>query len=112
MPDTGRESKEIEFFFEYEPGYKVIPSNGVWGGLTPRGELRIDFFVESFGTPKSVKNKLDESGKLGEEIDRDPPQRLVRRLQMGVLLSQRDAESLAGFIQRHLKEFKDLSEKE
>lgn len=112
MSDNGDLPKEVEFFFEYDPGYRIIPSNGVWGGLTPRGEFRLDFFVESIGIPDSIKNEISEEGKLGKEIDRKPGKKFIRRMQMGVLLSQKNAESLSEFIQERIKGLKVKTEKE
>lgn len=110
MPQNGDLPGEIEFFFEYDPEYRIVASNGVWGGMTPRGEFRLDFFVESIGIPDSVKNKIGQDGKLGKEISRNPEKKFVRRLQVGVLLTQKHAESLSEFIQKRLKEFKKATE--
>jgi len=111
MPEKGDLPQEVEFFFEYDPGYRIISTNGVWGGLTPRGEFRLDFFVESVGIPDSVKNKITAEGKLGEEITRQPEKRFVRRLQVGVLLSQIQAEALSELIQERIKDIKDIKGK-
>lgn len=102
---------EIDFSFEYDKDYRILASNGVWGGVTTRGEMKLDFFVESLGIPDSIKNKVEKDGKLGDEITRSPEKRYIRRLQVGVLLSQVQALSLAEFIQQHIKDVKDVQEK-
>lgn len=104
--------KEIEFSFEYDKDYRILASNGVWGGMTTRGEFKLDFFVESIGIPDSVKNKVTEDGKLGDEIKRSPEKKVTRQLQVGILLSQAHALSLAEFIQQHIKDVKEKTEKE
>ena len=110
MPENSDLPQEVEFFFEYDPGYRSIPSNGVWGGLTPRGDFRLDFFVEGVGIPERVTNVLEE-GHLGKEVKRDPKRTLVRRMEVGVLMSREQAKSLAEFIDEKLKEFQEKVDK-
>lgn len=101
--------ERLEFFFEYDPGYRVVATNGVWGGVTTRGELRLDFFVESVGNPERVTNEISE-GKIGRELSRVPERRVVRRLQVGVLLSLEHAESIADFIRDKVAEVRAARE--
>ena len=101
---------EVEFFFEYDKDYRIVAANGVWGGFTPRGDIRLDFFVEGQSVPESIQNKITEDGKLGAEIagSRKPEKKIVRRLQIGVLLSQEEADSLANFIKGRLAELETI----
>lgn len=110
MPENSDLPQEVEFVFEYDPGYRIIPSNGVWGGLTPRGDFRLDFFVEGVGIPGRVTNLLEE-GHLGKEVKRDPKRTLVRRMEVGVLMSREQAKSLAEFIDEKLKDFQEKVDK-
>ena len=94
---------EVEFFFETDKDFRTVAANGAWVGTTTRGDISIDFFIEQLDLPKSVKNAVSEDGKLGDEIARTPPEkRLVRRMQMGVLLSPNTAESLANAITKRV----------
>lgn len=106
MAQKDDKQTEIEFFFEYEPTYRVVPVNGAWGGLTPRGELKLDFFVESVQTPERIKNRMAGDGRLGDEISRIPERRIVRRLQIGILVGIEEAESIARFILGRVEELK------
>jgi len=100
------EDRQIKFFFEYDPAYRLIGANGVWGGITPRGDVRLDFFVEAQGIPKEVVNLITPEGSLGPELSRSPAQRIVRRIQVGVLLSLEQAESTADFIKSRVADFR------
>lgn len=110
MNEEKKEKVELEFVYEYDPAYRIVASNGIWGGMTPRGDFRIDFFVESQAVPERITNII-EDGKLGKEISRTPPARLVsRRLQMGVLLSPGEVKSIADYLNEQLKKFKQVTE--
>jgi len=95
--------KEIDIQYDFDPSYRIVAANGVYGGITPRGDMKIDFFVESLDVPHQVRNKVLPDGKLGEEISRSPGKRLVRRLQVGLILSINDAGRIADFIKQRIE---------
>lgn len=101
---------EVKFHFEFDKDYRIVASNGVWGGITSRGDLQLDFFVERVGIPNSVVNVVTKDGTLSGEISRDPPRQFVRRLQMGVLMTLEDAERLHTFLAGRIKELKNMIE--
>jgi len=106
MPEPQGEDRQVKFQFEYDPGYRVIGANGVWSGITPRSDVRLDFFVESVGIPEQVTHLVTQAGGLGAELNRSPEHRIIRRLQVGVLLSLEQAESIADFIKAQITDFK------
>ena len=110
MAEPKGEDRQVKFLFEYDQGYRLIGANGVWSGITPRRDMRLDFFVESVGVPEQVTHLVTENGGLGPELNRSPDHRIVRRLQVGVLLSLDQAESIADFIKKQITEFKQRME--
>lgn len=104
---------EVEFAFEHDSGYRIIAANGVWGELTPRGDVRVDFFVEELETPQSVVNKIekeDGNSVLGREISRVPEKRrFSRKLQVGLLLSVAHAEDVGKWLIGKAEEFRKKS---
>ena len=97
---------ELTFDFELDPNYRIIASNGIWGGMTPRGDMRLDFFVESQAMPESVTNKV-EKGRIGKETKRVPAGRkIVRKIQVGILMTPELADSVADFIKEKLTAFR------
>lgn len=110
MPDPVGEDRQAKFYYEYDPNYRLVAANGIWGGITPRGDVRLDFFVESVGIPESVTNLITPEGNLGPELSRSPERRFIRRLQVGVLLSLEEAESISDFITEKIAEFRKRRE--
>lgn len=108
MQEPVGEDRQVKFFFEFDPAYRLVGANGMWGGMTPRGDMRLDFFVESHVVPEHVVNLITPDGGLGPELTRSPSPRgrIIRRLQMGVLLSAEQAESVADFIKQRVAEYR------
>lgn len=63
--------KSIRFKYIYEECYNPKYCNGAYGGLSPRGEIVMNFYLERTPLPKEQTHKVD-SGKLGDLISTDP----------------------------------------
>ena len=112
MPDPVGEDRQVKFYFEHDPSYRVVAANGVWAGVTARGDIKLDFFVESHGTPTEVVNLITPEGSLGPELNRTPPApRINRRMQIGVLLSIEQADDIANFVKAKIAEFRNLTKR-
>lgn len=113
MPDAPvGEDRTAKFLFTKANDYRVIAANGVWGGVTPRGDVKVDFFVESLSLPESVSHLVKADDKLGDELSRSPKDRpFVREIQVGVILSIHQAESIGRWLMSKGAEFKKLQEK-
>ncbi|MEW6127721.1 MAG: hypothetical protein AB1757_11845 [Acidobacteriota bacterium] len=108
--EQDNKDQQVEFVFEYDPNYRLVPANGAWGGITPRGDIRIDFFVESQAIPHRVVNKIDiKANAIGEEIKRVPEKHFVRQIQVSILMNPSAFESLGEWIQDRLEQLKELS---
>lgn len=112
MAEPVGEDRQLKFSFEYDPGYRIVAANGVWAGVTARGDIQLDFFVESHGVPAEVVNLITPEGSLGPELTRSPAERkFVRRVQVGILLSIGQADDIADFIKAKVAEFRNLQQR-
>jgi len=114
MAEPAGEDRQIHFSYEYEPTYRLFPANGIWAGITPRGDLRLDFFVESHVVPSEVVHLVSPEGKIGNELRRVPGgaqgRNYVRRMQAGILLSLDHADNIADFIKSQVRDFRKRQE--
>jgi hypothetical protein len=113
MAEESQNQNVVDFHFEFDKDYRIIAVNGIWGGATPRGQVQLDFFVERQGIPEVITNRLMEDGGIGPEVPgtRKPPTRLVRTMQVGILLTIEEAENVANFIRDRVAEIRKLKEK-
>jgi hypothetical protein len=92
--------------------YRIVAANGVWGGIAPGGDLRIDFFLDSSSLPEEMTYQVLETGQLGKEIQRIPQASLVtREYQVGVVMSLQSAEMVANWLLQKVKESKSTEAK-
>jgi hypothetical protein len=94
MSDASSETEEIEVKHTKSDNYRLIPANGVSGGIQPQGELKMEFtYDHNYKTNTEYYNP--DSGKLSE-IRMDG--HLEREHQVGVTMEQREAYETALWI--------------
>lgn len=100
--------ERVEFVFTEDDDYRDIYVNGAFGGVSPRGDFRIDLYQESQIDAERIIHKLSEDGSLEEEIERSPkgPQ-FLRAKKVRVTMTIDNAESVANWILRTIKEFRE-----
>ena len=103
---TDSYGEEVTFDYERSPFFRVVHSNGAWGGITPRQELSVTFYSERRAPPQSVTHKLTPEGRLGSEIRRDESSHIQRECEVEVLMSMDEAESLHRWIGEKIEEWR------
>jgi hypothetical protein len=94
MSDASQESEEIEVKHTKSDNYRLIPANGVSGGIQPQGELKMDFtYDHNYKTNSEYYSP--ESGML-TEIRMDG--HLEREHQVGVTMGKSQAYETALWI--------------
>lgn len=104
------ELKEFAIAYQKPVDYKVLPVNGCFGGLGPRGGMVVHFFLEMLPLPKVVVHEITHDGKLGREKGRQVDTgQLVRQLQVGIVLDPGQAEDIAKWMLGKVDELKKAS---
>ncbi len=104
--DELESASSLKFKYKFSEDYNPVYVNGAFGGVTPNGELVLNFYLERHAIPKSQTMELAPGGRLGEEVGREPEDHkasMVRFMTNGVVLSPLGAAQIYSFIGRHLK---------
>lgn len=92
------ETTEIKVVFTKADDYKLVPVAGVWGGLSPQGDVIADFFVDKRELPDSMTLKVKEGGGKPEEVDRMGGENITREMQVGIVLRPEEAYSIGAWL--------------
>ena len=95
------------FTYDYNPEYV----NGAHAGVSPRGELVVNFYLERPPLPNSVSHEINGNGTIGPEAEVDPADlnsSLVRYVSTGVVLSLQTARELHGWLGDKIRELEVL----
>src|SRR5262249_41383423 len=104
MPDKPEITvpEKVEFVTKYDQGYSIVGCNGIFGGITARGDIKMDFFQESQAIPDLIVNKVLPDGSLAEEIERHPQLQTVRLMRVSVLMTSSQIPVMINWLQEKL----------
>ncbi len=97
------------FTYDYNPKYV----NGAHGGVSPRGELVVNFYLERQPLPNAVSHEINQNGTIGAESSIEPGDlhaSLVRYVTTGVVLSLQTARDLHGWLGEKIRELEALEQ--
>ena len=88
--------------------YRSIHSDGAIGGITPAGNIHISFYNERLPIPKKAVHSISEDGQLGEIIEQEKLDGVVREMEVDVVMSVNSARNLYDWLGKRLTEIDKL----
>ncbi|HEX9078443.1 MAG TPA: hypothetical protein VF795_02565 [Desulfuromonadaceae bacterium] len=98
---------EIKFKYIFNYGYNPVYVNGAHGGVSPRGELVMNFYLERIALPESLTHEINPNGTIGNEVASEPEDlknSLVRFIDTGVVMNYQSARDLLLWLGERVKE--------
>ena len=104
---------EMKFKYIFTYDYNPVYINGAHGGISPRGELVMNFYLERQPLPNAITHEITPAGTIGPETDLDPSdlsRSLVRHVTNGVVVNYQTARELHYWLGEKLKEMEALEQ--
>lgn len=102
---------EIAFKYIYNYSYNPVYVNGAHGGISPRGELVMNFYLERPPLPEEIRHEITQNGIIGE-VTAEKPENLsnsmVRFIDSGVVLNYESARNIHHWIGECLKQMETI----
>ena len=102
---------EFKFKYIFTYDYNPVYVNGAHGGVTPRGELVVNFYQERQPLPNAITHELNPNGTIGKEVAVEPGdlnKSLVRFVSNGVVLTHQTARELHYWLGDKIKEMEAM----
>jgi hypothetical protein len=110
---SGQEPSEsgetIQFHFVRSPHFRVIHSNGAWGGVSPHNEISVTFYSERRAFPQQVTQEISVEGRLGDERGRIGPEGIEREMEVQVMMSMEEAIRLHSWLGGKIEEWRSAT---
>lgn len=90
-------TKQINIGFERDKDYRLHPVHGVWGGVSPTGDVVMDLYVERVNHPDEITVELDPPE--AREVERRGERR-VRVILAGLVLRPDVAYAVGAWLQQ------------
>ncbi len=109
MSDSKKPEITFKYIFNY--AYNPVYVNGAHGGLSPRGELVMNFYLERPPLPEEIRHEINPNGTIGAVTSEEPHNlgtSMVRYIDTGVLLNYESARNIHFWIGERLKEMETI----
>lgn len=100
---------EITMHYIKTNGYRTYHVDGAFGGLTSKGNIYCEFFVERNVTPQQVTYEIEENGQLGKEKERSGKKGFIRQIECGISLDIKTAVNLKEWLEKRINEYNEIS---
>jgi hypothetical protein len=95
-----KKPQSVDYYYKVDSAYRVIAANSILTTVTPDGQIKIDFVIESLMIPDRLTFEVGDSKTLSAPIDAEPKNRMQRQVQGGVLLTVDQADVIAGLMKQ------------
>ena len=99
------EKKEIDIHYLKTLAYRSYHVDGIFGGITPKGKLYCELFIDRNVTPKKITHEVLPDSRVGKEIGREGKQGLVREVECGIILDIDTAISIRNWLDTKINDF-------
>jgi hypothetical protein len=103
---TKKNTLKFKYIFpdDFCPEY----ANGAQGGVTPRGEILMNFFLERQPVPKSIVYEMGDDGMIGDVIQdecepREFQHMMVRNVTCGVMMNLETARQVRDWLDNQIR---------
>jgi hypothetical protein len=100
----------FKYIFKYD--YNPVYVNGAHGGVSPRGEIIANFYLERQPLPNEITHAINPDGSIAADAIAVEPENLdsiiVRYVTSGVVLNLQNAKTLHGWLGDKIVELERL----
>ncbi len=98
---------EVTFKYVFAPDYTPVYVNGAHGGVSPRGEIVVNFYLEQLPLPMSITHAINPNGTIGVETAGEPADiktTMVRHIDTGIILTSENARIFHAWLGERIRE--------
>jgi hypothetical protein len=100
----------FKYIFKYD--YNPVYVNGAHGGVSPRGEIVANFYLERQPLPNEISHAINPDGSIGTDVVAVDPENLnttiVRFVSSGVVLNYQNAKALHSWLGDKVAELEQM----
>lgn len=104
---------EMTFKYIFTYDYNPVYVNGAHGGVSPRGDLVVNFYLERQPLPNALSYEINPNGTIGQESGMEPDdlqRSLVRHVTNGIVVNLQTARDLHYWLGEKIKELEAIEE--
>lgn len=96
-------SPKYTFKYVKNADFKTVKVDGVYGGITIRGDINMNFYIETVDLPDSLQYTMNERGDIVKEIVAEKKPESTRELSVGINMDMATAKSFVIWLSDKVK---------
>jgi hypothetical protein len=100
----------FKYIFKYD--YNPVYVNGAHGGVSPRGEIVANFYLERQPLPNEITHAINSDGSISADVVGVEPENLestiIRYVSNGVVLNLQNAKALHSWLGDKVAELEQM----
>jgi hypothetical protein len=103
---------KVVFHYIKNAAFRVIHTDGAFGGITPSGHIHMSLYSERTPIPQRMAHPLNPNGTLGEPIPSETVGKdgIVREVDVDVMMNIETTKSLYMWLGQKIKEHEALDQ--
>ncbi|MBU1087989.1 MAG: hypothetical protein KKD05_10815 [Candidatus Omnitrophica bacterium] len=102
------EKKVIDVHYLKTLAYRSYQVDGIFGGITPKGKLYCELFIERSVTPKKTTHEILPDSRIGKEISREGKEGLIREIECGMTFDIETAKAIKTWLEKKIKDYDEI----
>lgn len=95
--------KVVKINYIKTPSYRSYHADGAYGGVTPKGNIYCEFFIDRNVTPQVVEHALSSDGIIGAVKKTYGKEGIVRQIECGISMDIATAISFRDWLDDKIK---------
>jgi len=113
MKEDEKEKRIVNIFYTKSDTYRSYHVDGIYGGLTPQGNIYMEVFTEKSPIPDDEKYEVDKNEKLiSPPLKKNVRQAIQRNVECGLVIDVNTAQSIINWLKDRIKIRLDFEKKE
>ena len=104
------DAEKVVFQYVRSKHFRVIHADGAHGGVTARGYVNVNFYNERGATPSQSVMAVDAESMELKETASETRGRVVRELEVSVMLDEATTIQLVAWLQQKLVELQEVKD--
>lgn len=94
----------VRYEYETDPDLRLNYAHGVWGGVTPHGEVEINFYTETSKVPGNTEYVIAPNGSLEHDLsaNNDDIRIVVRHIHSKIIMNANTARAFASWLENKI----------
>ena len=97
---------KVVYEYEIDPECPRVPAHGVWGGVSPHGEIEMNIYSEGDKLPQYSERLVHPDGSVGDEsspLDNQHSKTIVRRIHAKVFMNYQTARAVLDWLEEKVR---------